>query len=77
MEMVNVAKHRITSISDELGKDVSVTGVNNALVEGFQKALSVKLVDGKLAAYERALAEKLCRGKYATDDWNFHGRDPQ
>jgi len=77
MEMVNIAKHRITSISDELGKDVSVTGVNTALVEGFQKALNVKLVDGKLAACERALAEKLCRGKYATDDWNFHGRGPQ
>jgi lipoate-protein ligase A len=77
MEIVKIAKHKITSINDEFGKDVSPEEARSALVEGFQKALNVKLVDGKLAACERALAEKLCRGKYATDDWNFHGRGPQ
>ena len=77
MEILDVAKHKITSISDELRKDVSVAEVNNALVEGFQEVLNVKLADGKLTAYERELAEKLCKEKYATDGWNLHGRSPQ
>lgn len=77
MEIVSIAKRKITSMSDEVGKDVSMAEANSALVEGFQKALNLKLVDGKLTAYENELAIKLCRGKYATDDWNFQGKIPQ
>jgi lipoate-protein ligase A len=76
MEVVGVAKHKITSIDDELGKDVSVAEVSSALVEGFQKALNVKLTGGKLTAYERGLAKKLCKVKYEIDDWNLHGASP-
>lgn len=74
MEIVNVARHRITSIKRELGKDVLVTEVYQALVEGFEKALSIRLIEGELTPYESELAEKLCKEKYATDDWNFHGK---
>ena len=74
MEVVNVARGKITSISKELERDVSIEDVNQALTEGFQKALNIKLVDGELTLYERELAEKLCKEKYATDDWNFYGR---
>lgn len=76
MEVVGAAKHKITSIDDELGKDVSVAEVSSALVEGFQKALNVKLTGGKLTAYERGLAKKLCKVKYEIDDWNLHGASP-
>ncbi len=71
MEVVNVAKNKITSIKDEIGKDISIEQVNMALIEGFQKALNVKLVEGCLTAYERELAEKLRKTKYATSEWNF------
>lgn len=74
MEVVNVARRKITSISKELKRDVSIEEVNQALTEGFQKALNIKLVDGELTLFERELAEKLCKEKYATDDWNFYGR---
>jgi len=77
METVDVAKHKITSIGEELGNDVSVAEVNWALVEGFRKSLNVKLVDGELTPYERELAEKLCKEKYATDDWNLYGKSPR
>jgi len=77
MEIVDIAKHRISSISDELKKDVSIADANSALVEGFQKVLNVKLVDGELTPYEHGLAEKLCKEKYATDDWNLYGRSPR
>jgi len=74
MEVVNVARRKITSMIKELERDVSIEEVNQALTEGFQKALNIKLVDGKLTLLERELAEKLCKEKYATDDWNFYGK---
>ena len=75
MEVVGVAKRKITSVMKELGRNVSVEEVEEALVRGFQKALNIKLVEGKLTLYEKELSEKLCKEKYATDDWNFHGRN--
>jgi len=75
LEVVSIARDKVTSIKRELGKDVSVMGVYQALIEGFQKALNIRPVDGELTPYERELAEKLYNGKYATDDWNFHNRN--
>ncbi len=73
MEIVNVAKHKITSIENELGKNVSVTEVHQAMIKGFQKALNIQFVVGELTPYERELAEKLYKEKYFGDNWNFHG----
>ena len=77
MEVVNVAKQKITSIKNELGREVSVTAVYQALIEGFKKALNIQLVHEELTCYERELAEKLCEEKYATDNWNFYGGSTQ
>jgi len=74
MEVVNVAKNKITSIKKEFGKNISIEEVNQALVEGFQKALSIKFEDGELTAYESALVEKLHKEKYSTDEWNLQGK---
>jgi lipoate-protein ligase A len=75
MEVMSVAKNKITSIKTELGKEVSPTTVHQALVEGFQEMLKTKLANGELTPFEKELAEKLCREKYATADWNMHGID--
>jgi lipoate-protein ligase A len=74
VEIVGVAERKITSIKKELGRDVSVEKVKKALIDGFQKALSKKLVEGRLTPYETELAEKLYREKYVTDEWNSQGR---
>jgi len=74
MEVVNVAEGRITSIRKELARSVSQEEVNRALISGFEKALNVTLEEGDLTSYERDLADKLCREKYATDEWNLHGK---
>ena len=75
MEVVCIAKNKITSIRTELGKEISYTVVHKALVEGFQKALKTRLEKGDLTAHERGLAEKLCKEKYATKEWNMHGKE--
>ncbi|MDH7563869.1 MAG: biotin/lipoate A/B protein ligase family protein [Candidatus Bathyarchaeota archaeon] len=72
MEVVNVAKHKITSIEQELNKDVTTEEAQQALIKGFEKALGIRLIDGTLTPYERELAERLCKEKYSTDEWNFH-----
>lgn len=71
MEIVCVAKDRITSIREELGRNVSAKEVSQALIKGFQNTLNIEFVDGELTSYELELAEKLCKEKYATSKWNF------
>ena len=73
MEVINVAKNKITSTKKELGKTVSVEEVNNALSEGFKKALNIQLLEGELTPYENEIAKKLYKEKYTTDEWSFRG----
>jgi lipoate-protein ligase A len=75
MEVVGIAKDKITSLKRELGKEISHAMVLNALTEGFQKALGTRLENGDLTSYEKKLAEKLYTEKYATTDWNMHGKE--
>lgn len=74
MQVVNIAKNRITSIQKETGRNITIGEVEQALIQGFQRTLNTKLAEGKLTTYERELAEKLYEQKYTTDDWNFHGK---
>jgi len=73
-EVVNVAKQKITSIHKEVERAVSIKEVEQALIQGFRRALKIELVNSELTVYERELAEKLCKQKYSTNDWNFHGK---
>jgi lipoate-protein ligase A len=73
MQIVSIARNKITSLHDELGKNVSTAELNHALIEGFRRGLDIKLVNGGLTPYELELAERLCRQKYGTDDWNLCG----
>jgi len=73
LQVVNVAMDKITSIETEAGRNVSIAEVTDALVKGFERALEIKLENGRLTSGEFELAENLCREKYATDSWNFSG----
>jgi len=74
MEVVNVAQNRITSVKGELGHAVSAETAANAIAVGFKNALKMQPLEGELTSYEQELVEKLFREKYATDDWNLHGK---
>ena len=74
MEVVNVAKNKITSVKCEVGHGVSSETAANALTAGFKNALGVEMVADSLTQFEAELAQKLCVQKYATDDWNLHGK---
>jgi lipoate-protein ligase A len=74
MQVVNIAKNRITSIQKETARNITIGEVERALIQGFERTLNTKLAEGELTTYERELAEKLYRQKYTTNDWNFHGK---
>lgn len=74
VEVVDIAKNKHTSVRGELGHALSAETAANALAVGFKNALGVQMVEGALSAFEVDLAQKLCREKYATDDWNLHGK---
>ncbi len=80
MQVVNVAKNKITSVHNELGHAMTPETAINAIAHGFAVALQMQVVENVqslqdgLTPEERELAEKLYREKYATDEWNFNGK---
>jgi len=72
-EVVAVAVKKITSIKQELGHSVSAHTAAEALASGFKNALGMQMTSGRLTNFEVQLADKLCKEKYATNQWNFQG----
>jgi lipoyltransferase/lipoate-protein ligase len=70
VEVISVAKDKMTSINRELGREVAVEEATQALVRGFARALNMELVESEMIPYELELAEKLQKEKYARDEWN-------
>ncbi|MEM0058182.1 MAG: biotin/lipoate A/B protein ligase family protein [Candidatus Bathyarchaeia archaeon] len=77
MEIVGIAKNKITSIRAELGKEIPLETVHEALIKGFHETLGTPLKPEELTPYERELAEKLYKEKYATANWNMHGKEKE
>ncbi|MCS7124286.1 MAG: lipoate--protein ligase family protein [Candidatus Bathyarchaeota archaeon] len=75
MEVICIAKEKITSLRAELGKKIPLETVHQALIEGFQKTLKTLLKPEDLTQYEKELVEKLYREKYSTANWNIHGKE--
>jgi lipoate-protein ligase A len=74
IEVAKIAESKITSIRSELGRRVTIEEAYDALSEGFSSALNVRLERDELKPYEVQLAEKLCKEKYSTREWDFHGK---
>jgi lipoate-protein ligase A len=72
--VIEVARRRITSITDELKRDISMKELESALVDGFQKALGTVLSGGDMTRHEFELAKTLFEVKFTTPDWNYLGR---
>jgi lipoate-protein ligase A len=68
-----VAKDRLTSVRNELKRDVHVEEASEALVQGFQRELGVEFMNEDLTLQERQVATKLRKEKYSTENWNIKG----
>ena len=62
---------RVTTVRDELHKDVETRDVRDAIVQGIESSYDVKLVEGQLTNSELASAKELYDTKYSTSKWNL------
>jgi lipoate-protein ligase A len=70
-------KLMITSLSRQLGRDVSIDETKTALIEGFEKKLGIVFeLKKELTGDEQKSANLLYRAKYSLDKWNMHGIEP-
>jgi lipoate-protein ligase A len=69
-KLIKSVKERVTSINGYLGREVSFEELKEAIIDGFEKSLNIRLVQGKAVEYEEELAAQL-RVKYASREWNF------
>jgi lipoate-protein ligase A len=70
-----MASRKITSITKEAKRDLSLDEIESALVKGFQDTLQTTLKDGDITQHEHHLAKTLFETKYATPDWNLYGKN--
>jgi len=62
---------RVTTVRDELQKDVTTGEVRDAIVRGIERSYNVRLVEGQLSSSELSLAKELYDSKYNTSQWNL------
>ena len=74
MQVVGVAKRKITYLDNELGRKISTGELTQALIDGFKSAFDIELIAGFLTVHENELVEKLRSQKYVTNEWNFDGK---
>jgi lipoate---protein ligase len=62
---------RVTTVRDELGRDVSTREVRDAIVDGIESCYGVRVEPGDLGKEELGLAEELYQTKYSRLEWNL------
>ncbi len=70
-KIVELSKRKISSLSDELGKEITFDLIKKALKNGMEELIGEPLIPVELTKGEKQLAEKLYREKYNTYEWNF------
>ncbi len=65
---------RVTTIRDELHRNIGTREVRDSIVQGIQDSYNVHLEKGNLTGREMSLAKELYQAKYVRDEWNLDGR---
>lgn len=69
-KLIQNVKERVTSVRHILGCAVGFDEAKDAMVTGFEEALSTRFTLGSLTDSELVLLEKLAREKYVNKEWN-------
>ena len=70
-KLAKLASEKISSLSDEIGKEITFDMIKDALKKGMAETLGEELVEIRLSDDEIKLANKLYKEKYSTNKWNF------
>ena len=68
---VGKVRARVTTLIDELGREVGMDEVKDALKRGFEEVFDVEIVPGELTEWERKMINELYEKKYSTIEWNL------
>lgn len=71
--MDEALKERSTNLSAILGREVGYEEVRDAILSGFEEALGVTIIPGRISEKERLRIEELEKKKYKTTEWNEDG----
>jgi len=62
---------RVTTVRDELGKNVTTKDVRDGIVQGIENSYSVRLEEGTLTKSELSTSKELYDTKYSKSTWNL------
>lgn len=65
------ARTRMTSLSQQTGRSIHPTQVCQAVAKGFEETLNIHLEESQLTKRELETAKRLRRKKYATTAWTY------
>ena len=71
IDSLNNLKKRITSIKNELKKEIGIKKLKAAVKYGFEKKFGFEFINGTLSDEEMLLAKKLLEEKYKADEWTY------
>jgi lipoate-protein ligase A len=69
--LVKSVFQKVTTIRNETDQIPDIIIIKNAIIEGYEKALSTKLIIEELTRDELSMAKELVEIKYSSKDWNF------
>jgi lipoate-protein ligase A len=64
-------RKRVTTVRDELSREISTREVRDAIVQGIESCYGVRVEPGILTTEELGLAEELYQTKYSRLEWNL------
>lgn len=68
---VRSIRKKVTNLSREVAKNLTIDEVKNAVCKGFQRAFNIRLTDGYLTGEEKGMSDRLFEEKYSQKAWNF------
>jgi lipoate-protein ligase A len=68
---VGSVRARVTTLRDELNREITMDEVKRALLKGFEGIFGAEFIPGELTNWEKDMTGDLYRSKYLTIDWNL------
>ena len=70
-EIINYLHTKVTSVNEQLGRNIGFLKFNETLIEGFKQGLDIELKEGKLSSEEQQLAQEYLDKRYLNPCWNY------
>jgi lipoate-protein ligase A len=73
----NCFSQRMTTVRQEMGREISVAEVMEAIESAFEDTFSIRLQDDEPDAWERQTTHRFIKERYQNPDWIFSHKHPR